>query len=151
MKVIGIVSDIHGYLSEEAHDALRGSDYILCAGDSETQQVLMELECIAPTIAVRGNCDRGYLGPGVEDVAGPKIDGVRFKMVHRSEDVGFLPEDTDVVVTGHTHVPKHLEANGATFINPGSPTRPRGGSCAGVGRLVVDDGRIVSYERIELP
>lgn len=151
MKRIGIISDIHRYLSGEAHNALRGCDYILCAGDSETQQVIMELDSIAPTIAVRGNCDRYDLGPGIDAVASPKIEDVRFKMVHRFEDLVSIPEDVRVVITGHTHVPKYLEANGVIYLNPGSPTRPRGGSLPGLGIMVVDKGEVVSYERIDLP
>ncbi len=53
--IIGVVSDIHGRLSNEAYEALSGSDYILCAGDIENRMVLTELETIAPTICVRGN------------------------------------------------------------------------------------------------
>ena len=33
--IIGVVSDIHGRLSNKAYEALSGSDYILCAGDIE--------------------------------------------------------------------------------------------------------------------
>lgn len=151
MKTIGIVSDIHGYLSQEAHDALRGSDYIICAGDSESPQVIMELECIAPTIAIRGNCDRLYLGPGINDMVLPTIEGIRFKVVHRPEDIGSIPDDVKIVINGHTHIPRYQEQYGITYINPGSPTRPRGNSDPGVGRLVVDNGKIISYERIDLP
>ena len=53
--IIGVVSDIHGRLSNKAYEALSGSDYILCAGDIENRMVLTELETIAPAICVRGN------------------------------------------------------------------------------------------------
>ena len=65
--------------------------------------------------------------------------------------MGSIPEDVDVVIIGHTHVPKYLEANGVIYINPGSPTRPRGGSCPGLGIMVVDKGAVISYERVDLP
>ena len=41
--IIGVVSDIHGRLSNKAYEALSGSDYILCAGDIENRMVLTEL------------------------------------------------------------------------------------------------------------
>lgn len=76
--IIGVVSDIHGRLSNEAYEALSGSDYILCAGDIENRMVLTELETIAPTICVRGNCDRYDLGPRVKPIASPLLDGCAF-------------------------------------------------------------------------
>ena len=155
--IIGIVSDIHGRLSEEAYEALRGSDYILCAGDSESPLILSELESIAPTIAIRGNCDRRDLGPSVNfvastltNVASPLLGGVRFKMVHRPEDIGTLPDDVQVVVHGHTHIPRNQTIHGVLFLNPGSPTRPRGRSRKSVMRVVVLDAKVASVELIEL-
>ena len=149
--IVGVVSDIHGHLSEEAYEALRGSDYILCAGDIERPMVLHELETIAPTICVRGNCDRYDLGPSVKNIASPLLGGVRFRMVHRPEDIGAVPEDVQVVVHGHTHVPREeYGANGVLFLNPGSPSRPRGGSVPSVARLFIDDGKVKSVEFIEL-
>lgn len=149
--VIGVVSDIHGRLSNEAYEALSGSDYILCAGDIENRMVLTELETIAPTICVRGNCDRYDLGPRVKPIASPFLDGVRFRMVHRPEDIGTVPDDVQVVIHGHTHVPREeYGANGVLFLNPGSPSRPRGGSRKSVARLFVDKGTVKSVEFIEL-
>lgn len=126
--IIGVVSDIHGRLSNKAYEALSGSDYILCAGDIENRMVLTELETIAPTICALGNCDRYDLGPRVKPIASPLLDGVRFRMVHRPEDIGTVPDDVQVVIHGHTHVPREeYGVNGVLFLNPGSPTRPRGG------------------------
>lgn len=148
--IIGIISDIHGHLSEEAYEALRGSDYILCAGDIESPLLLSELESIAPAIAVRGNCDHRDLGPSVNFVASPRLGGVRFKMVHRPEDIREIPEDVQVVVHGHTHIPRNETIHGILFLNPGSPTRPRGGSRKSVMRLTILDQKIHSAELIEL-
>ncbi len=148
--IIGIISDIHGHLSEEAHDALKGSDYILCAGDCESPFVVTELETIAPTIAILGNCDRRDFGPSVSAVASPLLGGVRFKMVHRPEDIHTIPDDVNVVVHGHTHIPRNEVINDVLFLNPGSPTRPRGGSRKSVMRLTVLDGKVRSVELIEL-
>ena len=53
--LVGVISDIHGHLSEQAYDALQPCDMILCAGDVERPTILMELDAIAPTVAVLGN------------------------------------------------------------------------------------------------
>lgn len=55
--IVGVISDIHGVLSKNATKELASCDVILCAGDVEREFILMELDAIAPTIAVKGNCD----------------------------------------------------------------------------------------------
>lgn len=57
---IGVLADTHipHRLSEmppRVYELLRGSDVILHAGDLETPDILLPLQAIAPTYAVRGN------------------------------------------------------------------------------------------------
>lgn len=144
--IIGVVSDLHGVLSAEAAAALEGCDMILCAGDVERPSVLMELEAIAPTIAVLGNCDYSFSGMNVPFTASPRIAGVRFFMAHRPEDIGRPADDVKVVVHGHTHIPREDRVNGVLYLNPGSPTRPRGGSKKSLARLVVEAGEVRKVE-----
>ena len=59
---VGLISDTHGLLRPEAKAFLRGSDYIIHAGDIGDPGILEELSAIAPVTAVRGNNDRGCLG-----------------------------------------------------------------------------------------
>ena len=56
---IGVISDTHGLLREEALEALQGSDFIIHAGDIDTPEIVEALAKIAPVTAVRGNVDRG--------------------------------------------------------------------------------------------
>lgn len=148
--VVGIISDIHGHLSNEAIAALDGVDMILCAGDVERESILMELEAIAPTITVMGNCDYGRISMSVPSVATPRIEGVRFYMVHKPKDIGSVPEDTQVIVHGHTHVPRNQTIQGIRYLNPGSASRPRGGSKKSIIRLTTKGGRVDSVELVEL-
>lgn len=149
--LIGLISDIHGYLSDSAKQALNGCDAILCAGDVEDQRILWELETIAPTTTVMGNCDR-YAGlqTNLPSFASPLLGGVRFYMVHRPTDVGTPASDVQVVVHGHTHIPKDVEKNGVRYVNPGSPTRPRGGSEPSVALMEVADGQMKSLKFVEV-
>ena len=57
--VVGLISDTHGLLRAEAVYALKGSDFIIHAGDVGDPAVLRELSSLAPVTAVRGNVDRG--------------------------------------------------------------------------------------------
>ncbi len=146
---VGICSDIHGRLSAEAYEALSGCDYILCAGDVESPMVLMELETLAPVIAVRGNCDAPEFG-------GPKLNesfnlgGVQFFMTHRPEDIRTPPAGTQVVVHGHTHVPRDEMIEGIRYLNPGSTRKPRGGSKKSIIKLELGGGKIHQLKFVEL-
>ena len=55
--VIGVISDTHGLLRPEALGALKGSDFIVHAGDVGSLEILGRLGRIAPVTAVRGNVD----------------------------------------------------------------------------------------------
>ena len=55
--ILGIISDTHGLLREEALLALKGSDLIIHAGDVGNPEILQTLKSLAPVFAVRGNVD----------------------------------------------------------------------------------------------
>lgn len=144
--LVGVISDIHGHLSEQAYDALQPCDMILCAGDVERPTILMELDAIAPTVAVLGNCDSSLRGMNIPFTATPRIGGVRFFMTHRPEDIGTVAEDVRVVVHGHTHIPREELIDGVLYLNPGSASKPRGGSKRGIARLTIDAGKVACVE-----
>ncbi|MDP2299370.1 MAG: metallophosphoesterase family protein, partial [Actinomycetota bacterium] len=52
--LVGVISDTHGTLPASVAQAFRGVEQIVHAGDVGSQQVLDELEAIAPVVAVRG-------------------------------------------------------------------------------------------------
>src|SRR5579859_5560849 len=54
---IGVVSDTHGYFDPKLSELLAGVEVIVHAGDVDSQNILDELELIAPIHAVRGNVD----------------------------------------------------------------------------------------------
>lgn len=148
---IGIISDIHGRLSRDATDALSGCDHILCAGDCEIPDVLFELEGIAPVTAVLGNCDySSYLTQELDPVARFNLAGIQFFMVHRPQDVRNVDDNVDVIIHGHTHIPRLDMIDGKLWINPGSPTKPRGGSLPLVAVMNADEGHIKDIEFITL-
>lgn len=149
--LVGLISDIHGPLPESAREALEGVDRILCAGDVEMPQTVWELESIAPTIAVAGNCDR-YAAQTLDlpYTASPKLGGVRFFMVHRPQDIGTPAQDVQVVVHGHTHVPRDETVDGVRYVNPGSASYPRRGSARSCAVMEVEDGRVIGLRFVEL-
>ena len=132
MTVIGLISDTHGRLPDEALAAMADVDHIIHAGDIGGPEILHALEALAPTTAVLGNNDFDEYGSRVGRFAHPVIDGVR------------IPQ---VCVHGHTHVPELVygpEARPASYVVcPGAPFRPRGGFPKCTGRMLVDDGRVL--------
>ncbi len=150
--LIGIISDIHRHLPEAAKQALQGCDAIINAGDTCSPSIMRELEYIAPTVAVYGNCDYHYdYGSTVHDVAKPVFEGVRFYVVHRPNDIpAELPRGTRVVVHGHTHEPREEEIDGVLYLNPGSVSEPRHGSEPSLMTLVAEEREVFDVQRIIL-
>jgi putative phosphoesterase len=122
IKILGLISDTHGLLREEAVRALRGSDLILHAGDVGGPEILKRLETIAPVVAVRGNVDTDAWGrslPLTEAIsAGPSM----IYMIHILQDLDINPAagGFQIVVSGHSHKPGQAKKDGVLYINPGS-------------------------------
>ncbi|MDY2777184.1 MAG: YfcE family phosphodiesterase [Collinsella sp.] len=148
-KRIDIISDTHGYLSEELLAQLVGADLIIHAGDITSELNYEELRLIAPIRAVLGNNDyyRDY-GPGVDRLCRFSYEGVDFAVSHYRED---LPvDDVDMAICGHTHRSNILRIGSRFVVNPGSPTYPRGSRGATMARAFVREGRVLSVEIIDL-
>jgi putative phosphoesterase len=122
VKILGLISDTHGLLREEAVRALRGADLILHSGDVGAPEILHTLKSIAPVIAVRGNVDSGKWAqelPFTEAIsAGPAM----IYMLHILQDLDINPAagGFQIVVSGHSHKPDQTERDGVLYINPGS-------------------------------
>lgn len=139
---VGLISDTHGRLPDFAEQALAGVDAILHAGDvGSSLEVVWTLEAIAPLTLVMGNNHCDLPGYDLEAIAMVAIAGKRIVVIHDLCDLGPIPEGVDVVVSGHTHRPRCEWHGHALVVNPGSPTRPRGGTPPSVAVLeIAEDG-----------
>ena len=119
---IGLISDTHGLLREEAVEALRGSELIIHAGDVGKPEILEELRKIAPVIAVRGNVDKGPWAQALPETAVAEAGAVMIYVLHDMNALDLNPTAAgfQVVVSGHSHKPVKTEHNGVLYINPGS-------------------------------
>lgn len=120
--LVGVISDTHGLLRPEAIDALAGSSLILHAGDIGKPEVLQELQAIAPTIAVRGNNDKGTWAEQIPESETISVGNVSIHILHILQELAFEPQEKGirVVITGHSHKPLIEERDGVLFLNPGS-------------------------------
>jgi putative phosphoesterase len=118
---IGLISDTHGLLRPEAVDVLRGSDFIVHAGDIG-EDVLEPLATIAPVTAVRGNNDRAPWAERIAEMEQLRFGQVTLHVLHDLADLRLDPKAAgiDVVVTGHSHRPKVERRSGVLYVNPGS-------------------------------
>ncbi|MBC7664552.1 MAG: metallophosphoesterase family protein [Caulobacter sp.] len=118
---IGLISDTHGLLRPEAVDVLRGSDFIVHAGDIG-ENVLEPLGTLAPVSAVRGNNDRAPWAARIAETELLRFGEVTLHVLHDLADLAIDPHGAgvDVVVTGHSHRPRIDRRSGVLYVNPGS-------------------------------
>ena len=151
MAFIGVVSDTHGLLRPEALGALRGSDYIIHAGDIGDPDILKQLAAIAPVTAIRGNVDRDARARKIPATNVLEVGGVSIYVLHNLAELDLKPEAAGfaVVVYGHSHVSKQEKKNGVLYFNPGSAGPRRFRLPVTIGRLKVTKGK-VSGEIIQI-
>jgi hypothetical protein len=121
-RKIGLISDTHGLLREEALRALHGSDVIIHAGDVGDSNILEALRKIAPVVAVRGNVDTSEWAKSLPETAVVEAGEVNIYVLHDANALDLDPKAAgfQIVVSGHSHKPGQTERNGVMFLNPGS-------------------------------
>jgi putative phosphoesterase len=119
---IGVISDTHGLLRDEAVAALTGSQLIIHAGDIGSGAVISGLERIAPVKAIRGNVDKGAWAKLLPATRVIETGGQRIYVIHNLKDLDLDPVASGfaVVVSGHSHMPKSQGLEGVLYLNPGS-------------------------------
>ncbi len=119
---IGLISDTHGLLREEAVQALRGSELILHAGDVGKPEILQELRKIAPVVAVRGNVDTEPWAQALPETAVAEAGAAMIYILHDVNALDLNPAASGfhIVVSGHSHKPGKTERGGVLYVNPGS-------------------------------
>ncbi len=142
--LIGVISDTHGLLRPEALAALRGSDRIIHAGDIGSPEILETLAAIAPVTAVRGNIDTSAWARKLPETDVLEVDGVSIYVLHDLKALDLKPEAAGfrVVISGHSHVPKHETRAGVLYFNPGSAGPSRFKLPVSVGRIELSGEKI---------
>ncbi len=119
---IGLISDTHGLVREEAFEALRGSELIIHAGDVGKPEILTALRQLAPVIAVKGNIDTAPWASDLPGTAIAEAGPVNIYVLHDIQELDLDPAAAgiQIVVSGHSHKPSRAEKSGVLYINPGS-------------------------------
>jgi putative phosphoesterase len=154
---LGIISDTHGQLRAQVLEVFAQVDHILHAGDVGKQEILIDLEALAPVTAVFGNTDGSALRSRLPKVARLQLDGFDFLITHGDELGSPTPQglvdaypDAEIIIYGHTHKPLlELVNKTITVMNPGAAGPARFNLKPSVGIMELEPGippraRIVS-------
>lgn len=138
---IFVLADTHNHLPEKLETLAEGADEIWHLGDVCAPALMLTLENLGPPVTVvRGNCDNHFEWPLVVDL---KRNGLRFRLVHIPPSRP--PENVDVLLHAHTHVPRRERKEGVLFLNPGCVTRPNRGAPASVAHLEIASAGQLSW------
>ena len=134
-KLIGVVSDTHGYFHPALPDFFGDVDLILHAGDIGNTTILDQFEDLAPTRAVWGNVDGQKIRHRTLEHQKFELEGLSFWMTHiaghpkawqRGMGKKLREQPPDVFICGHSHilrVERVRELQNMLYINPGAAGR----------------------------
>ena len=123
--IIGLISDTHGLMRQEALTALKGTDLIIHARDVGKPGIIEQLRAVAPVVAV----DKGAWASQLPMTAVAEAGSALIYVLHDIQQLDLDPAaaEFNIVVSGHSHKPRHTERSGVMYLNPGSagPRDPR--------------------------
>ena len=134
-QTIVALSDTHestlGNLPAALSEALRQADLIVHAGDHTAMTLLEELRALGGVVAVAGNMDSTAIKVSLPSRQLFTFNGRSVGVTHGSgapsgiaERVRQLfPENPDLIIFGHSHVPFTGEVDGSYMVNPGPGRR----------------------------
>lgn len=133
---IAVLADTHDKLPEHVVTAVSGADEIWHLGDVVAPSILERLKALQrPLRVVRGNCDNC---PDWPFALSFELEGSRIMLVHAPPRRP--PIEIDLLLHGHTHVPRNEVVKGTRFLNPGCITRPNRGAPASYAWLELQSG-----------
>ena len=131
MKV-GLISDTHGVLPETIFDIFKGVKHIFHAGDIGGPEVIQGLEIICPVHAVYGNVDSWPVTIYYPKILVKELNGIKICVFHDIVKPKYFSYqlfkkniETDIVISGHTHVAGYESYRDVLYINPGSASKSR--------------------------
>ncbi|MDD3894929.1 MAG: metallophosphoesterase family protein [Syntrophomonadaceae bacterium] len=149
-KIIGVISDTHGLLRPEIISLLCQCDAIIHAGDIGSMEVIDELKTTAPFHAVRGNVDKAVWADSIPLTEVVEIENTFIYILHDLGKLDLIPEAAgfQIVISGHSHIPKIENKNGVMYLNPGSAGTKRFKLPVTAAKLIID-GKTIEAEILE--
>jgi uncharacterized protein len=157
VKKIGVLADTHiptrgRFMPPHLFRIFNEVQLIMHAGDLVDEQVLIELQALAPVEAVAGNMDppdlRSRLGrQKLLDIGGVVVallhgDLAGHRVSHERLSEQFKPIKPRVIVFGHLHEPVNEWHDDILFFNPGSAVDPRRSPNPSCGLLKIENTQV---------
>lgn len=132
---LGVLSDSHinklNDLPNKTIDLLKGMDLIIHAGDYDDKGLIDDLRTFGHFKGVHGNMDSKEIKDELPSKLIFEINNFRVGVTHPHE--GGPPfgienrykkkfNQLDLIIFGHTHIPKNEVIDGILYFNPGSAT-----------------------------
>ena len=128
---IGLLSDTHGFLDPKVFKYFEHVDEIWHAGDIGSEEVLDELEKIAPVRAVYGNIDNQKIRARCPEIQDFEIEGMKVFMIHigghtkrfaKGVREEILKRKPNLFISGHSHILKVIYDQSLSLLhmNPGA-------------------------------
>ena len=161
MFKIGLLSDTHGYYDPRIASLFGEVDEIWHAGDVGDYEVILQLNLIAPVVAVYGNIDGTPIRSRFPGHQRLKREGLDMWMTH----IGGYPGNYDrrvrdiiyrdppgLFISGHSHILKVIpdKKGGFLHMNPGSAGRNGMHQVRTLIRFEISEGRLGNADVIEL-
>ena len=158
---IGLLSDTHGYYDPRIASLFAEVDEIWHAGDVGDYEVILQLNMIAPVVAVYGNIDGTPIRSRFPGHQRLKREGLDIWMTH----IGGYPGNYDrrvrdiiyrdppgLFISGHSHILKVIpdKKGGFLHMNPGSAGRIGMHQVRTLLRFEISEGRLGNADVIEL-
>ncbi|HEY5552566.1 MAG TPA: metallophosphoesterase family protein [Opitutaceae bacterium] len=133
---IAVISDTHDRIPAGLLERLGAADEVWHLGDVCMPSVMAHLEAECPPVrVVRGNCDSEFSWPLELEL---EREGARFYLTHIPPSAS--PRGVNIVLHGHTHVPRDETIRGVRWLNPGCISRAHRGAPASFGWLEHKEG-----------
>jgi len=139
---IAVLADTHNRLPIHVPREIAGADEIWHLGDVTDEGVVDALLALGrPLSVVRGNCDMNADWPWVLDL---EREGFAIRLIHIPPLMA--PPGTDLLLHGHTHIPRNERIGATRYLNPGSVGQPKHGAPTSYAWLELVRGRAPKWE-----
>jgi putative phosphoesterase len=145
VPIVGAISDTHGLLRPEVLKLFKSVDLILHAGDIGDPQILEQLTALAPTIAVRGNNDKGEWARRIPESRQMDVGGISIFMIHDVKEItASRHSGADIILSGHSHKPSIERRDRVLYLNPGSAGPRRFKLPVSVARITISKSQVTA-------
>ena len=139
---IAVISDTHDHIPSSLPKLIGSADEIWHLGDVTSEAIIHSLSSLnRPIKVVRGNCDTQMGWPLTLDF---EAAGLRIRLIHIPPPRA--PAGVDLLLHGHTHVPRNERVGEARFFNPGAVSKANKGAPPSFAWLTLEAGTAPAWE-----